>query len=313
MTRISIIIPTYNRPAELKNTIESILKQTQKPYEIIIVDDGNLKALPLEEESNIAGIKYIYYKKDRPGLTESRNKGIESANGSIIFFLDDDVILSSNYIEEILGVYANDSNQDVGGVGGIITNHNRHGFKGCLTQIFEVIFLISGFNEGRVLPSGFCTDFGTTGLQMKGIKTVDFLSGGVCSFRKKIFEEFSFNTEKYLNYGLGEDKDFSYKVSKRYKLFVNPKAQVLHLESPLMRTNKYKEGQMVLMDRYIFFKQHVKTGWWSWIFFYYAVFGYFAEKILGLLVFPKKDKIDRLRGLFNSLQNIIMRHNKQVK
>ena len=313
MTKISVIIPTYNRPAELRNTIESILKQTQKPYEIIIVDDGDLKALPFEKESKNVGIKYIYYKKDRPGLTESRNKGIELAKGSIIFFLDDDVILSPNYIEEILSVYNNDRKRVVGGVGGIITNHNRPGFKDRLRKIFEVFFLISGFNEGRVLPSGFCTEFGDTGLQIKKLKAVNFLSGGVCSFRKKIFDEFSFNTEKYLNYGLGEDKDFSYKVSKKYKLFVNPNAQVLHLESPIMRTHKFKEGQMILMDRYIFFKQHVKKGWWSWLLFYYAVFGYFSGKILDLLIFPKKYKIDRLKGLFNSLQNIIKGNDKLVK
>ena len=124
MTKISVIIPTYYRPTELRNTIESILKQTTKPYEIIIVDDGDLKVLPFEEESKNVGINYIYYKKDNPGLTESRNKGIELSKGSIIFFLDDDVILSPNYIEEILSVYNNDRKQVVGGVGGIITNHN---------------------------------------------------------------------------------------------------------------------------------------------------------------------------------------------
>ena len=80
-----------------------------------------------------------------------------------------------------------------------------------------------------------------------------------------------------------------------------------------MRTNKFKEGQMILMDRYIFFKQHVKKGWWSWLLFFYAVFGYFSGKILDLLIFPKKYKIDRLKGLFNSLQNIINGNDKLVK
>lgn len=306
MFKISIIIPTYNRPSALKNCVKSILEQTQKPFELIIVDDGNLNELPHQKKCRDIGINYVYLRKDKPGLTESRNKGIELAKGAIIFFLDDDVMLFPNYIEKILSVYKNDRDNVIGGVGGVITNHKHLKFKDHLRRIFEIFFLISGFSEGIVLPSGFCTNYGDTGLQIKKIKAVDFLSGCGMSFRRKVFHEFVF-TNRYRDYGLGEDKDFSYQVSKKYKLFLNPEAKMLHLESPEMRPDKMEEGRMFIMGRYMFFKQHIKKKRWHWVFFYYALFGYILTKISALLFLPdKKRKLERLIGVFNAIKDIAM-------
>ena len=50
MLKTSVIIPTYNRESDLKNCIRSIIGQTVKPSELIIVDDGNLPAPPFKEE-----------------------------------------------------------------------------------------------------------------------------------------------------------------------------------------------------------------------------------------------------------------------
>ena len=76
MLDISIIIPTYNRPEELRNCLASILEQTVLPGELIIVDDGNLEQIPLAGKLAKASIKVLYHKKDTPGLTASRNVGI---------------------------------------------------------------------------------------------------------------------------------------------------------------------------------------------------------------------------------------------
>lgn len=305
MFKTSVIIPTYNRPKELLDCVQSILKQTIKPYEVIIVDDGNLLELPLKEKCEASGLKYVYIKKNKPGLTESRNVGIRSAGGEIIFFLDDDVVLFSNFIENILKVYQNDQKGIIGGVGGVIANHKPLTLPYRIKRIFDIVFLLSGFKEGKVLPSGFCTDFGTTGFSIKKMKEVDFLSGGVCSFRKKIFQEYSFDSDKYLNYGLGEDKDFSYQVSKKHKLIINPEAQLLHLESPKMRQDKQNKGRMFVIDKYIFFKQHVKKGWWSWIFFYYALLGYVLRRVFIMFVSFDKENVNQVKGIISAIKDIL--------
>ena len=305
MFKASVIIPTYNRPLELKNCIKSILEQTVKPYELIVVDDGNLSELPVKKECQEKGIHYIYLKKDKPGLTESRNKGIGLASGDIIFFFDDDVVLFPDYISEILSIYQNDKDGIVGGVGGEVVNRKPLKIRTCLRRLFDIFFLVTGFNEGKVLPSGFCVNYGDTEFTIKKIKKVDFLSGGVCSFRKEVFKEFLFNTEKYLGYGLGEDIEFSYRVSKKYTLIFNPKARLLHLDSPKMSIDDMREGRMYMMNRYIFFSEYVKKGWWSWLFFYYALFGYISIRIISLITLPRREKAGELKGYFLAFGDIL--------
>ena len=116
MLKSSLIIPTYNRPKELSDCMDSVLKQTVLPDEVIIIDDGNLGEIPYEKACQNKGIHTIYYKKDTPGLTKSRNKGVELSSGDIILFLDDDVILFPDYIEQILAGY----DENTSGVGGLV-------------------------------------------------------------------------------------------------------------------------------------------------------------------------------------------------
>ncbi len=305
MLKGSIIIPTYNRENELRCCIQSILKQTVKPYELIVIDDGKLLEAPLKNECKDSGISYIYTKKDRPGITESRNAGIKLASGDIIFFLDDDVVLSPFYIEAILTSYQNDQKKIIGGIGGVITNISPLKPVHKLRRIFDIIFLVSGFNEGKVLPSGFCTNYGATGYQIKRTKEVDFLSGCTMSFRKKIFQEFSFDEKRYLGYGLGEDQDFSYQVSRKHKLIINPKAKLLHMESAKMKPNKAIMGRKYILFKYLFFKQHVKKAWWNWILFYYALLGYILARTIILMFSFDKTEASRLAGILTSVRDIL--------
>ncbi|MCI4626322.1 MAG: glycosyltransferase [Candidatus Magnetoovum sp. WYHC-5] len=311
MFKTSVIIPTYNRPVDLKNCIESLLKQTVRPTEIIVVDDGNLEELPLASQCKEANINYIYYKKDKPGLTESRNRGIKLSHGDIIFFFDDDVILYDSYIEETLKVYKEDKTGAIGGVGGMITNQKPVTMIHGIRRILEMFFLVTG-KEGKVLPSGFCTNFGSTLFPIKKITGVDFLSGGVSSFRKEVFNEFTFDTDTYLNYGLGEDKDFTYRVSNKYKLIFNPAAKVLHMEATSMRPEHFKKSKMMIISNYVFFKRYVKTGPLSWILFYYAVLGYTLSRMIILLMSPSKENQEKLNGVFHGIKDVIFKSSLKI-
>lgn len=103
--KVSVVIPTYKRTGErLIKTIQSVLKQTYKNLEIIVVDDnGNpvyskelVNALKLYPE-----IKYIAHKENK-GACEARNTGILNSEGQFIAFLDDDDTWESNKIEKQL-------------------------------------------------------------------------------------------------------------------------------------------------------------------------------------------------------------------
>lgn len=86
---ISIIIPTYNRESLLPKAIDSLLAQTYRHFEIIIVDDGstdNTRAA-LKKYHN-AGIRYVY--QENSGPAAARNRGIREAQYSFLAFLDSD-------------------------------------------------------------------------------------------------------------------------------------------------------------------------------------------------------------------------------
>ncbi|MBI5195721.1 MAG: glycosyltransferase family 2 protein [Nitrospirae bacterium] len=304
MFKSSVIIPTYNRPEELKNCVKSLLEQTVKPYEIIIVDDGNLKELPFEKECKEAGIRYLYLKKDTPGLTASRNLGIKASTGDIIFFLDDDVVLYSDYTEKILAVYEEDAGGKIGGVGGAITNPKPLKLIQRLRRIVNIIFLISGFQEGKVLASGFSTNYGATGSPIRKKTEVDFLSGGVSSFRRGLFDSFAFDTGFFHKYRIGEDKEFTYRVSRKYKLIYTPDAKLLHMESPAMRPDDFAKGRMFVLFSYVFFTRYKKSGILSRLLFYYALSGYALSRAIVFVFSPNRRTLERLIGVLHGIKEI---------
>lgn len=297
--KVSIVIPTYNRPDDLKDCIQSILQQTVKPDEIIIVDDGELRNLPLKDECERSGIIYRYQKKNgHRGPAASRNTGAKIANGDIVFFLDDDVILFPEYVEEILKVYKSDAKDGrIGGVGGIIINEDHTLF---LHKLYHSFFLISSFRGGKILPSGFSSvETGIAGFPSGKITRVDFLPGGVCSFRKEIFSEFLYS-EDYSDYSRGEDKDFSYRVSRKYELLVNPKARLLHKKSDKENYDTYKKGWDFVMSRYLLFKNNLKKTPFHLMYFYYALFGYMLERAAVMVFTGAKHEKKRMKGILDA-------------
>jgi len=96
---VSIIIPTYNRPKYLQRAIHSVLNQSYRNIEVIIIDDNSMtNLLPTIKAFKDNRIRY-YRNKENKGPTFSRNKGIILSKGSYINFLDDDDELLPKKIE----------------------------------------------------------------------------------------------------------------------------------------------------------------------------------------------------------------------
>lgn len=310
MSVISVIIPTYNRYDDLTVCIRSILQQSRLPDELIIVDDAELPDVPLQQDCEARGIKVIYFKKDKPGLTASRNQGIKLASGDLLYFLDDDVELFSQYIEHIERVFDLDKQHKLGGVGGVIDNDPPLSRSKTLRRWLDLCFMVTGPVEGKVLRSGFCVNFGSTGKVFDGQTPVDFLAGGVCAYRQQVFEQLLFD-ENFKGYGLGEDKDFSYRLSKQSALVVTPEAKLNHYESPKMRFDKAQLGFEFVLSRYRFFKTHVYTTPLSNMAFYYALFGYTLARTLITCLSFKKQEWQRLQGIFKGIGELLSGKAKQ--
>jgi len=94
MTKISVIVPTFNRAHTLDRALDSALAQTLKPFEIIVVDDGSMdKTREIVENWRLRSGGFqnlIYLKTENRGVSSARNTGASQATGEWLAFLDSD-------------------------------------------------------------------------------------------------------------------------------------------------------------------------------------------------------------------------------
>ena len=100
MTKVSIIMPTYNREKIIKKAIKSVVEQSEKDIELIIVDDGSTDNTD-EVVKNFNDSRIKYYKRKNHGIGASRNFGLEKATGEYITFLDSDDYLDNDFVKKM--------------------------------------------------------------------------------------------------------------------------------------------------------------------------------------------------------------------
>jgi len=265
----TLIICTYKRSQPLLKLLLSVQHQTLYPNEILIVD-GSPDDFTKEmlTQNSFQGLKYFKVDETDRGLTKQRNYGIARVQeaSEVVCFLDDDTVLEPTYFEEIIKTYA--LFPEALGVGGYITNETNWTKTTSDYQAKVNEFYYDGWKrkEGSRFvwrkklgldsnrPPGCLPDFShgrSIGfLPPSGkIYEVEQLMGGVSSFRKTVFQEFQFSTY-FEGYGLYEDADFTLRLSKVGKLYINTNAQLGHYHDASGRPNKYDYGKMVVRNGY---------------------------------------------------------------
>ncbi len=108
---VSIIIPTYNRPAALSNCLSAIAQLDYTPYEVIVVDDGG--DTPLDDEISQYSVTLVH--QENKGAGSARNHGIEVANGDYIAFIDDDTQPASDWLTQLINSATQHRDMMIGG------------------------------------------------------------------------------------------------------------------------------------------------------------------------------------------------------
>ena len=104
---VSVIIPVYNYERYLGEAIESVLNQTYRNLEVIVVDDGSTdRSSEVAKSFADRGVRYLY--QDHEGIGPARNTGVELAQGDFIAFLDADDRWPEEKLERQLSVFEND-------------------------------------------------------------------------------------------------------------------------------------------------------------------------------------------------------------
>lgn len=101
MPYFSIIVPVYNRLDEVRDLLESLSKQSDKDFEVVLVEDGS--SLPcvgaVKEFEHLVDVKYFF--KENEGRSIARNYGLERAKGSYFLFFDSDCVIPEQYISTL--------------------------------------------------------------------------------------------------------------------------------------------------------------------------------------------------------------------
>lgn len=266
----SLIVCTYMRPNALLNLLNSVEIQSLYPNEILIIDgstDNETEQILKQHRFN----NLVYHKVEDQyrGLTKQRNYGISKVheNSEVICFLDDDIILDSEYFKQLLDTYIR--HHGALGVGGYIDNEVQwqidDGSKNSKRFYYDgwmrseplrfrarAWFGLSPDTPPCYLPT-FSHGRSVSFLPPSGkIYPVEQFMGGVSSYRATVFDSLHFSTY-FEGYGLYEDTDFCLRLAKKGELYVNTAATLEHHHDQQGRPNKYKYGKMVL-----------RNGWYIW-------------------------------------------------
>jgi GT2 family glycosyltransferase len=272
MIKFSLIICTYMRPKPLLQLLQSVREQSLFPNEILIVDGStDYETYQIFSESIFTNLNYFLVAKEHRGLTKQRNFGIAHVglDMEIVCFLDDDTVLEKDYFEKILQTYK--TNPEALGVGGYICNEikwekvaenyipkkNEFWCDGWKRKDGSRFVLRKKLGLDSDVAPGFSPLFShgrSVGFlpPSNKIYEVEQLMGGVSSFRKSVFETHQFSTY-FEGYGLYEDADFTLRVAKIGKLYLNTSARLNHYHAASGRPNQYQYGNMV-----------VRNGWYVW-------------------------------------------------
>jgi len=201
MPKISVIIPTHNRPELLKKAVGSVLSQTYKDLEVIVVDDGMEKrADSVIKEFNDSRIKHIQHQEEKGG-SAARNTGIRASSGEFIAFLDDDDEWLPEKLETQMKEFEKTGN-DVGFCFSAVTN------------IFD------NKEENTRVPAGVGDYFETALTRAKTFLNVTLI------IKRFVFDDIGFFDEQLPSH---QESDLIIRISKKY--------QGLGINKPLVWVN----------------------------------------------------------------------------
>ena len=209
------------------------------PYEVLVIDDGEIKKetkIFLKKELEEKGIIFRYFKKEKPSLAGSKNLGARESQGEIVLFLDDDVVLEKDYLENLVEVWEREkNNQKLAGVSGLMKNAPR---KSLFEKIFLKLFFLSSKRLWAILPWGYQV----WNYEMKKEEKVEWIPGYNSSFRKEIFKKFKFKELQPGRTAL-EDIEFCwYLKNEGYFFIITPRAKLLHKEIMQGREKAFISG-----------------------------------------------------------------------
>ena len=209
--KYSIIVPVYNRPDEVDELLESLTSQTLKDFEVVIVEDGSKITCKdvCDKYANILHLHYYYKENSGPG--QSRNYGVERANGEYVLIVDSDAVAPAGFMQAIDDELKRQPSDAWGGPDA--AHESFTDVQKAISYAMTSFFTTGGIRGGKKqLDKFYPRSFNL------GIRREAYLALG--GFSKTRFSEMSL---------YGEDIDFSIRIYKAgYSCRLFPEAWVWH-------------------------------------------------------------------------------------
>ncbi|MEH6632302.1 MAG: glycosyltransferase [Halopseudomonas aestusnigri] len=279
---IAYVVPTKDRPDDLRVLFKSLQKQTRQPDQTIIVDGSDPVIKPVCDEFPDLNIRYV--RCFPPSLAKQRNAGMAALNDDITVagYLDDDLELEPEATKKMVDFWIQ-ADAQVGGVSMSIINQSAP-----YRQNWLKFFLMYGNPAGGVTASGFHSAIPTVDETLE----TKWLYGGATLWHRNVIKKFDYD-EWFVGHGLGEDFEYSYRVGRDYKLFVLADSRTYHHERPMADAKMYVLGRQQTYNRFYMFR---KMGDFSSILFAWSIFGLVFMNLLALVKNPGQPTWDRLKG-----------------
>lgn len=209
--KYSIIVPVYNRPDEVDELLESLTSQTLKDFEVVIVEDGSKITCKdvCDKYANILHLHYYYKENSGPG--QSRNYGVERANGEYVLIVDSDAVAPAGFMQAIDDELKRQPSDAWGGPDA--AHESFTDVQKAISYAMTSFFTTGGIRGGKKQLDKFYPRSFNLGIR----REVYLALGG---FSKTRFSKMSL---------YGEDIDFSIRIYKAgYSCRLFPEAWVWH-------------------------------------------------------------------------------------
>jgi len=269
---VSVIVPTKNRPREIEQALASLSRQSVEPLEVVIVDQSGSEetAQVVQEASRCGSGPDVVYIHDSgiQGASAARNRAMERTKGAIWLFMDDDVVLEPNFLEELLNVYRR--YPQTTGVCGMITNYNPPPLP---ARIWAGLFAWGPFHDERQ-PLYWKAE----ALRNAEPIRVTKFGATMMSFRADAIVEIRFDLDPAAF--PGEDIDFCLRVAPGSVLLLAPRARGVHKRTPTARDGEHWLRASARSASYLY-RKHWRVGVRNRICFWWLQIGYVCAALAG--------------------------------
>lgn len=276
--QFDVIIPSKGRKEDIYRMIDSIFTSTELPKNIIIIDQSD-KPYDLHKYEN-KGINIIHHIDPTvSGASVARNIGVDLATSEYVFIFDDDIILDANFFE-VINKHFKEFPKVVG-----ICGRQKNSKSSRLKVFIFSLFHVGEFKDERKKYN--------SGLIKEGIYPVTMLSGGIVGFKREIFNEIRFD-DIYIRGSLGEDRDFSYRLSRKYPLMFATDALAIHNHSKIGRYDVVEEYACKVASYSVFYIKNMKKNIKNYISYKLVIAGIWLD---ALFYSMKHKNLSGIRGI----------------